>query len=127
MRLVTRRSDLRCLVMTAIYVGFGYVALVLDPPLWLRIFGISAVLWAGYSLVQYLWCVRRWRRVGNRLEIPTLRDRGRHIIVEEGTELNIVDYGFSRMLHIGAAFEKGTNHMAMNLFVSGRDLRRWVA
>ncbi len=127
MRLVSRRSDLRCLVMTPIYIGFGYVALARAAPPLLRFGSAVIALIAGYALVQYLCCVRRWRRVGNRLEIPTLRDRGRHIIVEEGTELNVVDYGFSKMLHIGQPFKEGTRQLAMNLFVSGRDLRRWVA
>jgi len=101
MRLVSRRSDLRCLVMTPVYIGFGYVALARAAPPLLRFGSAVIALIAGYALVQYLCCVRRWRWLGNRLEIPTLRNRGRHIVVEEGTELNIVDYGFSEMLHIG--------------------------
>ncbi len=126
MRLVSRRSDLRCLVMSPIFVGFGYVAIARGVPLWLR--GNSAVItfWTAFQLVQYLCCVRRWTRVGDRLEIPTLRQPKRHLRVHSGVALEIVEHGFARALHVGLVYADGTPRLAINMFVSRGDLARWV-
>lgn len=126
MRLVSRQSDRRCLVMSPIFVGFGYVAIASGVPLWLR--GSSAVItvWAAFQLAQYLCCVRRWTRIGDRLEIPTLRQPKRHLSINPGVTLEIVEHGFARALHVGPAYENETPRLAINLFVSRGDLNRWA-
>lgn len=126
MRLVSRQSDYRCLVMSPIFVGHGYVAIARGVPLWLR--GSSSVItiWAAFQLVQYLCCVRRWTRIGDRLEIPTLRQPKRHLSIKPCAELEIVEHGFARTLHVGPAYEDETPRLAINMFVSRGDLGRWA-
>ncbi len=126
MRLVSYRSHVRCALVSPILAGFGYVAVAEDVPLWLRSASAAMVLWGGVQLLQYLLSVRRWHRHGDRLELPTFRHPDRTLTVDPNTTPTIVEFGFTRMLHVGPAYEEGTPRLAINMFVARSDLVRWA-
>lgn len=126
MRLVTRRSHVRASLISPFVVGFCFVAFSPVAGMWLRLGSAALAAIGGMELAEYLCCVRRWKRIGDRLEVPTLRHRERHLLVDPDTELNVVDVLFARTLHVGPLFEAGTPRVTISMFVSTRDLREWV-
>ena len=126
MRLVSRRSHLRCLTLSPVFVGFGYVAVVESAPLWLRATATVVVLCSLFQIVQYLACVRHWTWHDRQLNVPTLRQPDRQIALRSGETVHLVEHGFAQTLEIRAPNTDEPRRVAVNLFLSRRDVTLWA-
>lgn len=126
MRLVTFRSDLRCVPFFLLYVAIGSGAIIVEP-LWARlVLSCGSAIGLG-AAAAYVFRVRRWTREGDELLAPTFREPQRQFIVPRNEALELLDMGFGRMLWIGDMDNRARRKIAINMCVSSRDLKRWIA
>ena len=127
MRLVGGSSWVRFSSLSVVYVGFAFVAAVPDAATAVRLGAGLVVLWACVQAVSFLCCVRLWRVEDGRVLVPGLRDRRCSIPRSAFAQVNLIDGGVVRVVHgLAAEAAFGRSQLAINMFVSTRDLRRWL-
>ena len=108
-------------------------------PLWVLLFrhsgrpilflaGATAMaIIASALLVDVVWNVSRWRRVGSTYVIPTIRDPRRTFSAASGAPV-VFEKGFlySGTLQFGTQGTESMVRFGPNMFVSNHDLRSWI-
>lgn len=128
MRLVTWRSYGRFAMLAMINVCFAVVAGLPETPLWLRAAALVLVGWATWSAVDFVGYVRRWEVLSSGdVAMPTVRLPRRVVPVATWRNSTVINSGLIRFVHgFGDPSRSSTDRLAINMYVSGSDLGRWV-
>lgn len=115
------------MLLTPVFIGFGYVASVDSAAVWLRVASAAVFVWALFQIAGYLICVRFWSWMDGQINVPTLRQPNREMVLRSGTSVHLVEHGFAQTLEIRPSDSEPPQRLALNMFLSRRDVELWAA